>query len=115
MKFSLGNCRVWKGNGAKRRCVSREDCVMYVPILQTLQMLLNNKFIAVLSEVCLLSDVLCFIYFDIYRLKKGMQTHLEFSVIIVMEGVLQPIPFFQYAIMLYKYSYISMTWNCVIL
>ena len=37
--------------GAKRMCVSKDDCVMYVPLLQTLQLLLKNK--AVLSEVYL--------------------------------------------------------------
>ena len=40
---------MWKGNGAKRRCVSKEDCIMYVPVLQTLEVLLKNK--AIVSEV----------------------------------------------------------------
>lgn len=33
----------------KRRCVSKEDCIMYVPLLETLQALLKNE--VVLSEV----------------------------------------------------------------
>ena len=42
---------VWKGRGIKRKCVSEEDCVMYAPILQTLQMFLKNE--AVVLAVCL--------------------------------------------------------------
>jgi len=33
----------------KRKCISKEDCVMYVPLLDTLQVLLKNE--AFLSEV----------------------------------------------------------------
>ena len=47
----LGQRRVWKGTGTKRRCVSKEDHMMYVPILETLQSLLRNKI--VVSEVCM--------------------------------------------------------------
>jgi len=46
----LGERRVWKGWGAKRNCVTEQDCLMYIPILETIQSLLNNS--AVLSEVC---------------------------------------------------------------
>jgi len=72
----LGECRVWIGRSTKRRCVSEEDCVMYVPILETLQMLLMNE--AVLSEVCL---ACCIWLFKVYiqhlcRLKGGILTHL---------------------------------------
>ena len=40
---------MWKGRGAKRRCVSKEDHVIYIPVLKTLQGLLKNE--AILSEV----------------------------------------------------------------
>lgn len=40
---------MWKGSGTKRRCISKEDSVFYVPVLETLQGLLNNE--TVLSEV----------------------------------------------------------------
>ena len=46
----LGEYRAWKGWGAKRKCVTEQDCLMYIPILETIQSLLNNS--ALLSEVC---------------------------------------------------------------
>ena len=49
VRVSLGKRHNCKGNGAKRRCVSKEDCFMFVPVLKTLQVLLNDK--VVLSEV----------------------------------------------------------------
>ena len=49
MRFSLGERRVWKGCGAKRRCVVKEDEVFYVPVLETLQNLIKND--AVFAEV----------------------------------------------------------------
>lgn len=47
----LGQCRKWKGSGPKRKCVIKDDAVMYVPILKTLQVQLQNQL--VLSEVCI--------------------------------------------------------------
>jgi len=45
VRYVLGEHRVWKGRGAKRRCISKEDCVMYVPILETLRVkLLFQRF-----------------------------------------------------------------------
>ena len=38
---------MWKGRGAKRRCVLKEDHVVYIPVLETLQGLLKNE--AILS------------------------------------------------------------------
>ena len=32
---------MWKGRGAKRRCVLKEDHVVYIPVLETLQGLLK--------------------------------------------------------------------------
>ena len=49
MRIVLGKKGAWKGVSAKRRCVAKEDCVMYVPVLQTLEALLKNK--VVISEV----------------------------------------------------------------
>ena len=34
---------MWKGCGYKRRCISKEDNLMYVPILDILQCLLKNE------------------------------------------------------------------------
>ena len=45
----LGEHRVWKGSGVKRRCVTKQDKFYYVPVLDVLQTLLNNQI--VLSEV----------------------------------------------------------------
>lgn len=45
---------MWKGYGSKGRCISKEDNIMYVPILETIQCLLRNE--TVLSEVRL-SDI----------------------------------------------------------
>ena len=49
VRVLLGEWHVWKGRGAKRRCVSKEDHVIYIPVLETLQGLLKNE--AILSEV----------------------------------------------------------------
>ena len=51
MCIILGERRVWKGKGHKRRCVNKEDQAMYVPILKTLQNLLRNE--AIYAEVWL--------------------------------------------------------------
>ena len=45
----LGTVRKAKGSGAKRRIVEVEEGMMYIPILETLNVLLNNEAIA--SEV----------------------------------------------------------------
>ena len=45
----LGTHRRAKGLGAKRQLVEEEESFMYVPLLETLQMLLNDD--AVLAEV----------------------------------------------------------------
>ena len=49
MRVILGERRVWKGHGSKRQCVTVEDDMMYIPILETLNVLLNSD--AVFSEV----------------------------------------------------------------
>ena len=46
----LGERHKWKGAGAKRRLVTKEDFVYYVPILKTLEVLLNNRQFT--DEVC---------------------------------------------------------------
>lgn len=50
VRVSLGTRRVWKGNGSKRRYVEKEDEMVYIPLLESLKSLLQNK--QVLSEVC---------------------------------------------------------------
>ena len=49
VKVVLGTRRKAKGLGAKRQLVEVEDSFMYVPILETIQTLLNNQ--TVLEEV----------------------------------------------------------------
>ncbi|XP_065887419.1 uncharacterized protein [Dysidea avara] len=49
LRVVLGEYRAWKGWGAKRKCVTEQDCLMYIPILETIQSLLNNS--ALLSEI----------------------------------------------------------------
>lgn len=39
----LGERRVWKGIGRKRQYVTKKDEAFYVPLMSTLQSLLNNK------------------------------------------------------------------------
>ena len=39
--MTLGERRVWKGSGAKRRIVVKNDEMMYIPVLDTLQSLLR--------------------------------------------------------------------------
>ena len=43
MKVVLGTNQRAKGSGAKRRLVEEEESFMYVPVLETLQTLLNDK------------------------------------------------------------------------
>ena len=45
----LGERHVWKGRGIKRRCVVKKDYAYYIPVLETLQVLLKNE--AILAEV----------------------------------------------------------------
>ena len=49
MKVVLGTNRRAKGSGAKRRLIEEEECFMYVPVLETLQALLNDE--TILAEV----------------------------------------------------------------
>jgi len=46
----LGEWYKWKSAGAKRRLITKQDFVYYVPILKTLEVLLNNQHFA--DEVC---------------------------------------------------------------
>ena len=48
-KFVLGSAREYKGVGAKRRRVEKEETMMYVPILKTLDV--NLQYEAILAEV----------------------------------------------------------------
>lgn len=50
MKIVLGERHVWKGVGSKRRYKLKTDMAIYIPVLLTLECLLNNE--AILSEVC---------------------------------------------------------------
>ena len=49
VRVKLGEQRVWKGTGSKRRCVLEEDTFMYIPLLNTLETLLQND--SILAEV----------------------------------------------------------------
>ena len=49
MKVVLGTNRRAKGSGAKRCLVEEEESFMYVPMLETLQTLLNDE--TILAEV----------------------------------------------------------------
>lgn len=49
VKIVLGTRRVQKGHGRKRRLVEKEDTLVYVPILKTLQVILNDD--GILAEV----------------------------------------------------------------
>ena len=44
MRVTLGERRVWKGAGVKRKCVVKKDELVYVPLLKTLQAYLSNSF-----------------------------------------------------------------------
>ena len=49
MEIVLGSKWKLEGSGAKRRMVEKKDCMYYIPILETLQTLLDNE--DVLAEV----------------------------------------------------------------
>lgn len=53
VRLLLGKRWVWKGRGSKHRCVVKRDEMMYIPLLDTLQSLLNNE--NVLAEVHMLA------------------------------------------------------------
>lgn len=53
MKIKLGTKLILKGHGRKRRLVQKEEQLVYVPLLDTLQMLLKND--EILGEVRLSS------------------------------------------------------------
>lgn len=42
MRVILGERRVWKGAGAKRKCVVKKDELSYIPLERTLQTYLSN-------------------------------------------------------------------------
>jgi len=65
--------------------VFKEDCIMYVPILQTIQALLSNE--AIVSEVgnvCVQKRIFICLY---NRLSVGMEVPLPLLMITVMERV----------------------------
>jgi len=70
LRVVLGERRVWQGCGVKRKCVTEQDCVMYIPILETIQCLLKND--AVLSEVCENLYELLFTYY--LQIENGHQS-----------------------------------------
>ena len=59
MSVPLGERRVWKESGLKRRCVVKKDSLVYIPLLSTLQSLLRNN--AILAEVKLLFHMYMYI------------------------------------------------------
>lgn len=48
-RICLGERRVWKGSGVKRRCVVKKDEMFYISVTETLQALLQRD--NVLEEV----------------------------------------------------------------
>ena len=54
MIYITGTCsdyekRVWKGRGNKRRCVSKKDEMVYIPLIDTIQSLLRRD--SIIDEV----------------------------------------------------------------
>lgn len=41
--MEFGEKRVWKGTGRKRRCIAKKEGMVYVPLLNQLQFLLNDS------------------------------------------------------------------------
>lgn len=66
----------WKSNGAKRKCVLKKDYLYYVPIIQTLQTLLNNR--SVLLEVLNFHHNKLHKYYNIYVYVGGTGTQIIF-------------------------------------
>ena len=63
----LGTTRINKGIGAKRRCVERKETMVYVPILKTLDVILQNETIlAEARDINLLIALSTFIHVYIY-------------------------------------------------
>ena len=59
----LGKTRKYKGIGAKRRCVEKDETMHYVPVLKTLDVILQNE--TVLAEV---NDLNIFINYNYVEL-----------------------------------------------
>lgn len=59
----LGKTRKYKGIGVKRRCVEKDETMHYVPVLKTLDVILQNE--TVLAEV---SDLNIFINYNYVEL-----------------------------------------------
>ena len=51
MHVTLGQQHVWKGTGVKRKCILKDDDIIYIPVLKTLEGLFQNE--AILSKVCI--------------------------------------------------------------
>ena len=72
----LGERRKWKHSGIKRKCVSKKDYVYYVPVLDTLEALLNNQ--------SLLAEVMVIFYYKflhcmfVYVCKGGTRAQITF-------------------------------------
>lgn len=49
VRYVLGEKHTWKGTGRKRKCIKAQDTMMYVPLLDTIQILLKNK--AIVTQV----------------------------------------------------------------
>lgn len=50
VRIVLGTVRKAKGTGHKRRLVETDNTMMYIPLLETLELLLQNE--TILGEVC---------------------------------------------------------------
>lgn len=48
---TLGERHVWKGTGAKRKCVVKKEELVYIPLLKTLQAYLSNSFFRLSRQV----------------------------------------------------------------
>ncbi len=86
VKIVLGTERKPKGYGRKRRTIDVEETMVYVPILETLQRLLQNE--TVVSEVCEHTVPVCACY-HVYLISRSKEatkvrilTFLETSVMV---------------------------------
>ena len=92
--IELGERHVWKGSGSSRKLVTKHDTFIYIPVLQTLQTLLNNK--AIMSEVT--ASILYpinLLILSLSRLTKGTNLHQKFFMISAMEKSIHHTQFFQ--------------------
>lgn len=65
--MGLGQRRCWRGVEPKRKCVMKSDEMMYIPVLETIQRLLNSNNIMMEVITLWLKIVLASCYFQIEK------------------------------------------------